>query len=133
MALKYHQDGTKPSQNGYWVFVFGSNLSGIHGAGAAKEAYLNWGACLKQGIGIYGNSYAIPTKDLNIETLELVEIEKHVKDFLECAADHLGSKFFVTRVGCGLAGYKDENIAPMFVGATDNCNFPQEWKQYLES
>lgn len=112
------------------VFVFGSNLAGIHGAGAARFALENHGAVWGQGIGLQGNSYGIPTKDENIETLPLEEIDKHVKDFLDFARQNTHMEFNVTRIGCGLAGYKDHQIAPMFNGAPDNCTLPVGWKNY---
>lgn len=113
------------------IFVFGSNEAGRHGKGAALFARQNHGAVYGQGIGRTGNAYAIPTKDLNIRTLPLFRIEQHVLDFIEYAYDHPELTFNVTRVGCGLAGYRDEDIAPLFKGAPDNCNLPDEWKEYV--
>lgn len=102
------------------VFVFGSNLAGRHGGGAAREAYMMWGAIMGQGIGRQGNSYAIPTKDYRIETLPLEEIRPHVCDFVAHAAAHPADSFLVTAVGCGLAGLSPRDILPMFDGATEN-------------
>lgn len=102
------------------VFVFGSNLSGIHGAGAAREAHERWGAKLGFGIGRCGDSYAIPTKDLRIETMPLDKIRPYVRDFVEYARCHPQDSFLVTAIGCGLAGYKPRDIAPMFHGAPEN-------------
>lgn len=120
------------------VFVFGSNLAGIHGAGAAKFALINHGAIWGLGSGFQepipanakGRSYGIPTKDENIETLPLPVINVYVKQFLEFAEvrlerDHM--IFQVTRIGCGLAGYTDKDIAPMFKNAPRNCILPKEW------
>jgi hypothetical protein len=109
------------------IFVFGSNLAGVHGAGAAKFAREHHGAIYGKGIGLQGNSYAIPTKDLNIETLHLETIKLYVFDFLTFASQHPELQFNVTRIGCGLAGYKDKDIAPMFAGAPNNCLLPTEW------
>ena len=110
------------------VFVFGSNEAGRHGAGAALFARENHGAVYGVGVGRTGDSYAIPTKDKNIKTLPLAVIEKYVSEFIKYAAQHPATVFNVTRIGCGLAGYKDEDIAPMFKDAPSNCNLPKEWK-----
>lgn len=110
------------------VFVFGSNLAGRHGAGAALYARQHHGAIYGKGVGLQGNSYAIPTKDFNIKTLSLHIIEKHVREFKEFATNHPDMFFNVTRIGCGLAGYTDKQIAPMFINAPANCILPEEWK-----
>jgi hypothetical protein len=125
---RYHKDGTLP-ENGE-VFVFGSNLSGIHGAGAAKIARDQFGAKWGYGIGMMGMSWAIPTKDIKIYTLPLKQIYDYVLTFVNYT-QHTDINFFVTRVGCGLAGYSDSEIAPMFKGA-NNCSFAESWKPYLE-
>jgi hypothetical protein len=109
------------------IFVFGSNTAGIHGAGAAKFALKNHGAVWGQGVGLQGNSYAIPTKDDNIRTLPLVAIEQYIRQFLQFASANPSLQFQVTRVGCGLAGYIDDQIAPYFKGAPSNCFMPPEW------
>lgn len=134
--MKYHKDGTQP-QNGE-IFVFGSNLSGIHGAGAARAAMDHYGAKFGVGVGFTGDSYAIPTKSRGIAfTLPVEEIKEYVDAFKRASANVCGLdgkqlQYFVTRVGCGLAGYSDEDIAPLFKGCGDNCNFPEEWKPFLE-
>jgi len=112
------------------IFVFGSNLAGRHGKGAALYARQNHGAIYGQGIGLQGTSYAIPTKDANIQTLKLVYIEKYVNDFIEHAKNNPTNTYKVTRIGCGLAGYKDHDIAPMFREAPSNCVLPEEWKNF---
>lgn len=115
------------------IFVFGSNLAGRHGKGAALEAKLNWGAIYGQGAGLQGNSYAIPTKDHALRSLPLTEINKYVKTFIKFAAKHwiVNSDFYfiVTPVGCGLAGYSYYDIAPMFkpVLYLPNVQLPQEF------
>lgn len=114
------------------IFVFGSNLAGRHGAGAAKHAYLYKGAKHGMGIGHHGNSYAIPTKDTRIQTLPLKVIKSYVDVFVYYAQTHPELEFKVTRIGCGLAGYTDEQIAPMFMDAPSNCYFDTAWKPYLE-
>lgn len=77
-------------------------------------------------------SYGIPTKDENIQTLPLEAIKAFVDSFLKDATRHKDKEFFVTRIGCGLAGYKDEQIAPLFKGAPHNCSFAEEWRPFLE-
>jgi hypothetical protein len=115
------------------IFVFGSNLAGRHGAGAAKYARQYHGAIYGQGIGRQGNSYGIPTKDNNIRTLPLSNIRHHIVEFMDYAQAHPELTFNVTRIGCGLAGYKDSDIAPMFYYSPDNCHFDKLWFQYLPS
>lgn len=110
------------------VFVFGSNLAGRHGKGAALCALNNYGAIYGCGIGRQGNSYAIPTKSERLNTLPLHAIAEHVAEFLRYASQHHGEQFLVTRIGCGLAGYTDRDIAPMFRCAPENCVLPHGWR-----
>lgn len=110
------------------IFVFGSNLSGIHGAGSAKQAYMYHGAVRGQGEGLQGDSYALPTKGINITFMSLVNVAFHVRNFLSFVRMHPELQFKVTRVGCGLAGFTDAEIAPMFVHAPDNCMFDTAWQ-----
>lgn len=111
------------------IFVFGSNLAGRHGAGAAKHALMNCGAIYGMGKGLQGNSYGIPTKGHSIETLPLSEIERHVRDFLEFAASNNPELTFdITPIGCGLAGYKRAQIRPMFNNMPSNCRFNKTWE-----
>lgn len=112
------------------IFVFGSNLAGRHGAGAALSAFRQHGAIYGQGIGIQGNSYGIPTKDENINTLPLHKIKRYVESFLKFAELNPELRFEVTRIGCGLAGYEDSDIAPMFVSAPENCILPVGWRTF---
>lgn len=109
------------------IFVFGSNLAGRHGKGAARRAYKEHGAVYGQGVGLQGNSYAIPTKDRALNPLPLSYISFHVLAFKVYAFEHPELTFNVTRVGCGLAGYTDSDIAPMFKGAPPNCQLPEGW------
>ena len=127
--MKFHIDGSKP--NVTQIFVFGSNLAGIHGAGAAQAARLYYGAVPGIGKGPIGRSYAIATKDAQFNCLSLEEIKPQVEEFVQYTKDHPEYEFFVTRVGCGLAGNLDEDIAPMFKGCGDNCDFAEDWKEYL--
>lgn len=114
------------------IFVFGSNLAGIHGAGAALFANYWYGAVRGIGRGRTGQSYAIPTKNANFTVRTLTEIAFDVSDFLVYAREHIELQFFVTRIGCGYAGYLNEQIAPMFHDAPENCMFEQSWKEYLK-
>lgn len=110
------------------IFVFGSNLAGRHGKGAALYAKVNKGAIYGQGIGRQGNSYAIPTKDENLQTLPIDKIKPHVDDFINYAKSNPNLDFEVTRIGCGLAGYSDKDIAPLFKNAPNNCFLPDGWR-----
>jgi hypothetical protein len=109
------------------IFVFGSNLRGRHGAGAAKVALDSYGAQEGCGVGKFGDSYAIPTKDRYLRTLSLEEIKPYVIQFLNYASNHPELIFNVTRIGCGLAGYKNEDISPMFKNCPDNVILPKAW------
>jgi hypothetical protein len=114
------------------IFVFGSNLAGRHGKGAAKTALQHWGAIYGQGQGLQGSSYAIPTKDAKIRTLPLTEIAKYVTIFLEFAEQNPEKTFFVTAIGCGLAGYTPAQIAPLFsVDLPDNVRLPEDFTEWL--
>lgn len=113
------------------IFVFGSNLAGIHGAGAALHAVKYHGAVRGIGVGLQGNSFAIPTKDHEIKTLPLRVVERYIDGFMDFAANHSEYSFIVTRVGCGLAGYEDKEIAPLFLASPDNCYFDFKWGEYL--
>lgn len=113
------------------IFVFGSNLAGVHGAGAARYALKNHGAVMGIGVGQSGQSYAIPTKDKNIETLPLEEVKKYVNEFVEFANANNNVEYIVTQIGCGLAGFTKEQIAPLFKDAPECCSFDDEWKDIL--
>lgn len=110
------------------IFVFGSNLAGRHGAGAAKFAREHHGAVYGVGHGRTGNSYALPTKNRNIETLSLGYIKDYVDTFIEYAKANPDLQFQLTAIGCGLAGYKPAQIAPMFVEAPSNVQLPPEFQ-----
>jgi hypothetical protein len=110
------------------IFVFGSNLAGRHGKGAAKTALDEHGAIYGRGVGMQGQSYAIPTKGYRLETLSVHDISKFVNDFKKYAHRNPHLRFNVTRVGCGLAGYSDNDIAPLFWGAPRNCQLPEGWR-----
>jgi hypothetical protein len=106
------------------IFVFGSNRAGIHGAGAAKYAHEHCGAVWGIGEGLSGDAYALPTCDHEIRPLKLAQIRFHVDRFLSFAKHHPTLQFQVTRVGCGLAGFTDDQIAPLFLNAPDNVWLP---------
>lgn len=110
------------------IFVFGSNLAGRHGKGAALHARWNHGAEYGVGVGRTGNAYALPTKDARLNVLPLVVIEQYVEDFIKYASLHPELSFEVTKVGCGLAGYSEEKIKPMFKEAPSNCLLPDGWR-----
>lgn len=117
----------------YQIFVFGSNLSGIHGKGAAKTA-LKWGANWGQSEGLQGQTYAIPTKDKNIKrSLNVVEIKTFVEKFIQFAKNNPNLEFLVTEIGCGLAGHKPEDIAPLFRSTVslENIYLPKTFLKIL--
>jgi hypothetical protein len=116
-----------------WVFVFGSNLEGVHGKGSALVAKQKYGAKQGVGKGPQGTAYAIPTKRTWKDKvgLPLPEIKGYVEEFLVYAKEHPELKFEVVAIGTGNAGYAADEIAPMFAGATSNVQLPAVFKQYL--
>lgn len=111
------------------IFVFGSNRAGRHGKGAALFARQHHGAIYGRGEGLQGNSYAIPTKDENLRTLSLDDILNHVVTFLETALTRPDLSFVITPIGCGLAGYTQEQIWPMFdAPLPKNCRLSSDWR-----
>ena len=115
------------------VFVFGSNEAGIHGGGAAYFAMRRHGAIKGHGVGRQGNAYAIPTMNAEIEPLALDKIASYILDFLDYARAHPDEEFQVTAVGCGIAGFRNEQMAPLFAEAPANCLFDDAWKPFLGS
>lgn len=113
------------------VFVFGSNEAGIHGAGAAKLAFDKFGAKWGKGYGMHGRSFAIPTKDKQIYTLPLKAISDYVSSFIDYASVNSEIDFLVTEIGCGLAGYRVTDIAPLFYRALDIENIFLPERFYL--
>ena len=111
------------------IFVFGSNLAGMHGGGAARVARLRFGAVLGNGVGIQGKSYAIPTMQGGVET-----IRPYVNDFIAFAQQHPDLHFLVTPIGCGIAGFEPEDIAPLFEAAKDvkNISLPESFWEVIE-
>ena len=112
------------------IFVFGSNLAGMHGGGAARLAYNRFGAVWGQGVGLQGQSYAIPTMQGGVET-----IQPYVDEFIAFAKAHPEYTFLVTRIGCGIAGFREEEIAPLFAKAIDveNVILPETFVQIIQS
>jgi hypothetical protein len=108
------------------VFVFGSNASGMHGAGAARTAFEKFGAAWGEGHGLHGQSYGIDT----MSGMRVMEDE--VRAFLEFADAHPDLKFLVTKVGCGIAGYTPEEVAPLFTGSPPNVVLPDEFRAVLD-
>ena len=106
------------------IFVFGSNLRGMHGGGAAYVAYRKFGAIMGQGVGLQGQSYAIPTMQGGVET-----IKPYVDEFIDFAKEHPDLTFLVTRIGCGIAGFSDSEISPLFEKAhsIQNIVLPEGW------
>lgn len=109
------------------IFVFGSNMAGIHGAGAAYFAMKNCQAAWGVPFGLTGKAFAIPTKDARLNTLSLETVKEYVLNFIAFAKCHPELQFFVTRIGCGLAGFTDHEIAPLFKEVPDNCELPHGW------
>lgn len=110
------------------IFVFGSNLNGAHLGGAAQVAYSKFGAKWGEGVGLHGQSYAIPTMQGGIEM-----IKPYVDQFVAFAKEHSGLTFYVTRIGCGIAGFRDEEIASLFKEAKELSNIflPKTFWNYL--
>ena len=111
------------------IFVFGSNLAGMHGGGAARIARLHFGAVMGKGVGLQGQSYAIPTMQGGVET-----IRPYVNDFLDFAKHHPEMQFLVTPIGCGIAGFEAEDIAPLFEEAKQikNISLPESFWEVIE-
>lgn len=110
------------------IFVFGSNLRGLHGGGAARVAMQRFGAVWGQGVGLQGQSYAIPTMQGGVET-----IKPYVDEFINLAREWDQTTFWVTRIGCGIAGFTDEEIAPLFDEAIDlyNVRLPESFDRII--
>ncbi|MBQ2907051.1 MAG: hypothetical protein II981_04235 [Bacteroidales bacterium] len=110
------------------IFVFGSNLQGMHGGGAARLAYEKFGAIWGQGVGLQGQSYGIPTMHGGVDA-----IKPYVDEFIEFAKSHPELTFLVTRIGCGIAGFRDEEIAPLFKECIeiDNVILPRSFHSIL--
>lgn len=110
------------------VFVFGSNLQGHHGGGAARVAQMKFGAIWGQGVGLQGQCYAIPTMQGGVET-----IKPYVDEFIAYASQHPDKQFLVTPIGCGIAGFRAEEIAPLFKDAKniENISLPEDFWEII--
>ena len=111
------------------IFVFGSNLAGYHGGGAARIALNNFGAIWGQGVGMQGQCYAIPTMQGGVET-----IKPYVDEFIDFARTHAEYTFLVTRIACGIAGFSPREIAPLFADAIDveNVILPEDFVEVIQ-
>lgn len=127
--VRFYEQTPLPTPSNGVIFVFGSNQRGRHGAGAARDAAWYYGAQEGCGVGLQGQSYAIPTKDFYIETLPLDKIKPYVDEFVKFTHDHPELTFMVTPVGTGLAGYTHADIAPLFKDVV-NCWLPMAWRSY---
>ncbi len=127
---QYHQDGTSAGSG--WVFVFGSNLAGYHAGGAARAAADQFGAKWGVGEGPTGDAYAIPTMDRELAPRSLDDVSDSIQVFVMHAKSKRNQRFFVTRIGCGIAGFEDSEIAPLFRDAPDNCSFAETWRPWLD-
>ena len=136
-AIRTYNGIARPAYTPEWiselkpdeVFVFGSNLAGMHGGGAALFATRHFGAVMGQGVGLQGQSYAIPTMQGGVET-----IKPYVDEFTTFAKAHPELFFYVTPIGCGIAGFRDEEIAPLFSAALDveNICLPESFVEALQ-
>lgn len=134
------EHGHQPINTDDMIFVFGSNEAGRHGGGAARFALTDKGAIYGVGFGLCGKSFAVPTKDLNVQTLPILTINNYIRSFLYFAAARKDLSFQVTQLGCGLAGFQAVDIAPLFQqffrenGGSEmfpNLYFDLAWSPYL--
>ncbi|WP_173910317.1 hypothetical protein [Acinetobacter sp. Marseille-Q1618] len=132
MTYQYHDESIVKNLPEDTVFVFGSNMAGTHQGGAAKIALLHFGAMKGVGRGWSGQSFAIPTMNEHLQQMPLSQIQHYVDDFKIYTKNHPKTKYFVTAVGCGVAGYKVEEIAPMFKGISHNVIFPASFRPFVE-
>jgi len=131
LKYKYHHIDEIPYPSDY-IFVFGSNLAGLHSLDLALIAKNYFAAEFGVGMGITGRSYAIPVKDRFIRFLSTKEIRKYVDMFKEYTHAHPDLKFWITELGVERRGYKHWEIAPLFLGCNTNCVFPDQWRKILK-
>ncbi|NHC04179.1 hypothetical protein G9F31_10405 [Acinetobacter sp. 187] len=132
MTYQYHDETIVKQLAEDTVFVFGSNMAGTHAGGAAKTALLHFGAMKGAGRGWSGQSYAIPTMNEHLQQMPLSQIQHYIEDFKIYTKNHPKLKYFITSIGCGVAGYKVEEIAPMFKGISKNVIFPISFRPFVE-
>lgn len=127
MGLKYTPENIRHLGEDE-IFVFGSNLEGLHAGGAARTAHEHFGAVWGQGEGVQGQSYAIPTMQGGVDS-----IKPYVDRFIDLAREWDQTTFYVTRIGCGIAGFTDEEIAPLFADALElyNVRLPESFVKVL--
>lgn len=132
MAYQYHNEDTTTQLAANCVFVFGSNMAGQHHDGAARVAAQHFGALQGVARGWMGQSYAIPTLNEHLQSMPLSQIEHYVNDFKIYTHNHPRQHYFITALGCGMAGYKVSEIAPLFKGISENVILPESFKAYVD-
>ena len=132
MTYHYHDESIVKSLPEDTIFVFGSNLAGQHAGGAARTAQQHFGALKGVGRGWSGQSFAIPTMNEHLQQMPLSQIQHYVDDFKIYTKNHPKQKYFLTSIGCGVAGYTVEEIAPMFKGISHNVIFPVSFRAFVE-
>lgn len=132
MTYHYHDESIVKALPENTIFVFGSNLAGQHTEGAAKTALEHFGAVHNVGRGWAGQCFAIPTMNEHLQQMPLSQIQHYIDDFKTYTKNHPTKKYFITSIGCGTAGYKVEEIAPMFKGVSHNVIFPISFRPFVE-
>lgn len=132
MSYHYHDENIVKNLPEDTVFVFGSNMAGQHAGGAARTALEHFGAMQGVGRGWSGQSYAIPTMNEHLQQMPLSQIQHYIDDFKIYTKNHAKMTYFITSIGCGVAGYKTEEIAPMFKGISHNVIFPHSFRPFVE-
>lgn len=132
MTYQYHDESIVKNLDEQTVFVFGSNMAGQHADGAARTALEHFGAMKGVGRGWSGQSYAIPTMNEHLQQMPLSQIQHYIDDFKIYTKNHPKMTYFLTSIGCGIAGYKVEEIAPMFKGISHNVIFPASFRPFVE-
>ena len=132
LKYKYHHIDALPQLPSDYIFVFGSNLAGLHSIELPLFAKSFFGAEFGVGLGITGRSYAIPIKDRFIRFLQIKEIRQYVEMFKAYTHSQPDMKFWISHLGIERRGFKHHEIAPLFIGCNRNCVFPEQWKPYLK-
>ncbi len=132
MNYQYHNEDIIKTLPENTIFVFGSNLLGRHAGGAARTACLHFGAVQGVGRGWMGQSFAIPTINEHLEPMPLSQIQHYIDEFKVYVKNHPKNQYFITSIGCGIAGYQIEEIAPMFKGIAKNVILPISFQVFLE-
>jgi len=132
LKYKYHFNNLLPENSSEYIFVFGSNLAGIHKTDLGEIAQTYYYAETGISIGLTGNSYAIPIKDRFIRILHINDVKKYVDQFIEFTNNQPDKKFWISDFCIDKKGYKPNQFAILFRGCNNNCNFPLSWKPYLK-